>query len=50
MITVGVSFHSVLNFVGKGDANPGDCSFFIFGGFIKVAVQLLTDKSIFVTY
>lgn len=50
VITAGVSFHSVLSFVGKGDENPGVYNFFIFGESMKAAVQLLTDKSIFVTY
>lgn len=51
MITAGVSFNSALNFVGKGEPDPGDYNFFLFCESMKaVVLQLLTDKSIFVTY
>lgn len=41
-ITIDVSFQSVLNFGGKGEANTGNYSFFLFGESMKAA----TDKSI----
>lgn len=50
VITAGISFRSILSFVGKNDADPNDFNYFIFGETMKAAVQLLTDKSIFVTY
>lgn len=49
-VTFGISFKSILHLVGQGDNEPKDYNFFVFGESMKAAVQLLTDKSIFVTY
>jgi hypothetical protein len=48
--TVGFSLRSMLSFIGRGDQNPNDYSFFIFSDSMKAAVQLLNDKSVFVIY
>lgn len=48
--TVGFSLRSMLSFIGRGDQNPNDYNFFIFSDSMKAAVQLLNDKSVFITY
>ncbi|RLL93713.1 hypothetical protein CFD26_102458 [Aspergillus turcosus] len=48
--TVGFSLGSMLSFIGRGDQNPNDYNFFIFSDSMKAAVQLLNDKSVFITY
>ncbi|KAF4225527.1 hypothetical protein CNMCM6457_008154 [Aspergillus fumigatiaffinis] len=48
--TVGFSLRSMLSYIGRGDKSPNDYNFFIFSDSMKAAVQLLNDKSVFVTY
>ncbi|RAK95624.1 uncharacterized protein BO80DRAFT_321789, partial [Aspergillus ibericus CBS 121593] len=46
----GLSFAKILAFVGRPHTNPEDFIFFIFSDSMKAAVQLLTDRSILLTY
>ena len=46
----GFSFKTILTFVGLPEKKPDDYNFFIHSNLMKVAVQLLNDKSITTTY
>ncbi|KAE8342411.1 hypothetical protein BDV24DRAFT_162302 [Aspergillus arachidicola] len=45
-----LTFHTILSVVGRGQDSPEDYSFFLDSESMKAAVQLLTDRSIYLTY
>lgn len=49
VIVAGVSFQSILTFIGRPDADVRDFKFFMHGESMEQAVRLSTDKSIWAT-